>query len=401
MSRAAALTTLSLRRAATSYRAPLAKASLTSTSTTTTTIPSVSAAAVSRLRTSHHHLFSTSATSYNKMKAVIIKDGKGPADSLYIGEIDTPSPGKNELLVKNKTFGLNRMDILQREGKYAVPPQAGPTLGVEFAGTVVQVGEGTSLYKVGDEVFGLVYGGAYAEYVVAHEDMTLPKPKELSWEEAAGVPENWLTAFQALFIEGNLKKGDNVLIHAGASGVGVAAIQLALHVGGANQVFATAGSDEKIKFIKEEVGRGSDKVHATNYKTQDFETEIKKVTDGVDLIVDFVGKDYFTRNLKLLRRDGYLIYLAFLSGPVLDGPTNIGPLLAKRLTVRGSTLRSRDLAYQSNLLHRFKDEALQKVKDGELKVFIHEVFPWTEVVKAHKEMEANKNSGKIVFEIPQ
>ncbi|TXT07193.1 hypothetical protein VHUM_03363 [Vanrija humicola] len=327
------------------------------------------------------------------MKAVIVKDGKGSADNLYIGEIETPTPGKNEILVK--VFGLNRMDILQREGKYAVPPQAPPTLGVEFAGTVAQVGEGVSLYKVGDEVFGLVYGGAYAEYVVAHEDMTLPKPKELSWQEAAGVPENWLTAFQALFIEGNLKKGDNVLIHAGASGVGVAAIQLALHVGGANQVFATAGSDEKIKFIKEEVGRGSDKVHATNYKTQDFETEIKKVTDGVDLIVDFVGKDYFTRNLKLLRRDGYLIYLAFLSGPVLDAPTNIGPLLAKRLTVRGSTLRSRDLEYQSNLLHRFKDEALQKVKDGELKVYIHEVFPWTEVVKAHKEMEANKNSGKV------
>ncbi|KAL7421992.1 hypothetical protein Q5752_003764 [Cryptotrichosporon argae] len=335
----------------------------------------------------------------DKMKAILIKDGKGPVDNLYIGETEKPSPEKGEVLVKIKTFGLNRMDLLQREGKYPLPPQASKTImGVEFAGYVEAVGEGVDKFKQGDEVFGLTYGGAYAEYVVALEFMLLPKPKELSWVVAGGIPENWLTAYQALFLEGGMKKGDNVLIHAGASGVGVAAIQLALNVGHAGQVFTTAGSDDKIKFLQKLDSR----VHAFNYRSQNFEEEIKKHADGVDLIVDFVGRSYFAQNISLLRRDGTLIYLAFLSGSKLDGTgADIGPLLYKRLTIKGSTLRSRSEEYQTELLGKFRDNALPLIKEGKMKVEVHEVFPWEKVADAHKEMEANKNSGKIVFEIPE
>ncbi|GFZ46841.1 hypothetical protein JCM24511_04061 [Saitozyma sp. JCM 24511] len=337
------------------------------------------------------------------MRAVLIKDGKGPADNLYIGEEATPEPKKGEVQVK--TFGLNRMDLMQREGQYPLPPQASKTImGVEFAGTVSKMGEGTSKFKEGDEVFGLAFGGAYAEYIVSPENMLLTKPKELSWVQAAALPENWMTgelpAYQALFLEGGMKKGSNVLIHAGASGVGVAAIQLALNVGGANKVFTTCGTDDKVKFL-EKLGGNSEKLHAFNYRTQSFEEEIKKIDSGVDLIIDFVGRSYFTSNLNLLRRDGTMIFLAFLSGPKLEPDTNIAQILYKRLTLKGSTLRSRTAEYQSDLLGRFEQHALGLIREGKMKVEVHEVFPWTKVAEAHKEMEANKNSGKIVFEIAE
>ncbi|KAK4684914.1 NADPH:quinone reductase, partial [Tremellales sp. Uapishka_1] len=334
------------------------------------------------------------------MKAILIKEGKGPAENLYMGEEATPSPKPGEVLVKIKTFGLNRMDILQREGKYPLPPQASKTiLGVEFAGTVSSLGEGVQKFKEGDEVFGLTYGGAYAEYIVCPELMLLPKPSQLSWEEAAGLPENWMTAFQALFLEGGMKEGQNVLIHAGASGVGVAAIQLALHVGGAGKVFATCGTDDKVKFL-EKLGN-DERLHVVNYRTQNFEEEIKKIDDGVDLIIEFIGQSYFAKNISLLRRDGTMVYLAFMSGPVLPEGSRIDQLLYKRLTLKGSTLRSRTVEYQGELLRRFKEEALDLIKDGKMKVMIHESFDWKDVQEAHKEMEGNKNSGKIVFEIKE
>lgn len=335
------------------------------------------------------------------MKAILIKDGKGPADNLYIGEEETPSPGQGQVQVKIKTFGLNRMDLMQREGKYPLPPQASKTImGVEFAGIVTKLGEGASTYKEGDEVFGLAFGGAYAEYIVSPESMLLPKPKELSWVQAAALPENWMTAYQALFLEGGMKKGSNVLIHAGASGVGVAAIQLALQVGGADKVFTTCGTDDKVKFLQK-LGGNSDRLHVFNYRTQSFEEEIKKHADGVDLIIDFIGKNYFTPNLNSLRRDGTLVFLAMMSGPKLEPDTNIMQILFKRLTLKGSTLRSRTTEYQRDLLQSFKKDALGLITEGKMKVEVHEVFPWTKVIDAHKEMEANKNSGKIVFEVTE
>nr|ADE10073.1 ADH N [Tremella fuciformis] len=291
------------------------------------------------------------------------------------------------------------MDILQREGKYPLPPKASKTiLGVEFSGIVSALGEGSSR-KEGDEVFGLAYGGAYAEYIVLDEKMVLPKPKELSWVQAAALPEAWMTAYQALFVEGNFQPGQNALIHAGASGVGIAAIQLALRVGGADKVFTTCGTDEKVKFLQK-LGP-EDKLHVITYRTQKFDEEIKKVAPGVDQIVDFIGRDYFNQNLSVLRQDGIMILLAFLSGAAVPEGASIAPILGKRLTIKGSTLRSRNADYQGKLLHMFRDNALPKIIGGEMSVEVHEVFPWTKVQEAHEEMEANRNSGKIVLEVTE
>jgi len=333
------------------------------------------------------------------MRAVLIKDGKGPAENLYIGEAPTPEPKAEEVQVKIQAFGLNRMDLLQREGNYPLPPQASKEiLGVEFAGTVSKLGDGANKFKVGDEVFGLAYGGAYAEYICNPEFMTVLKPKELSMVEAAAIPECFLTAYQALFIEGHFSKGQNALIHAGASGVGVAAIQLALHVGQADKVFATCGSDEKVKFL--DGLNSSGKVHAFNYKIQDFEEEIKKIDDGVDQIVDFIGPDYFQRNLNLLRRDGLMIFLAALSGGTMpQGIAFWRAMQSKRLTLKGSGLRSRSPEYQKHLLQQFEERAMPLILKKQISVEIHEVFPWTKVSEAHNEMAENRNSGKIVFEV--
>ncbi|WVR06819.1 hypothetical protein IAU60_003855 [Kwoniella sp. DSM 27419] len=331
------------------------------------------------------------------MKAILIKDGTGPADNLYMGEEQTPEPGKGEVLVK--AFGINRMDLLQREGKYPLPPQASKTiLGVEFSGVVTKIGQEASKWKEGDEVFGLAYGGSYAEYIVSPEIMLLEKPKQFSWIEAAGIPEVWMTATQALMLEAPLKKGQNVLIHAGASGVGIAAIQIALHVIGANKVFTTCGTDEKVEFLNK-LGGAPDRLHVFNYKTQDFAEELKKHADGVDLIIDFIGKQYFNQNLSSLNLDGTMLYLAFMSGAGFPEKASLAPILGKRLTIKGSTLRSRKPEYQQELLETFKDKVLPGILDGKLQVKIHQVYPWKDVIHAHKDMEANKNSGKLVLEI--
>ncbi|WVN91028.1 uncharacterized protein L203_106275 [Cryptococcus depauperatus CBS 7841] len=349
--------------------------------------------------------FGTSIHSYTQvpksMKAILIKGGTGHAESLYLGQEPTPEPGPNQVQVKIKYFGLNRMDVLQREGKYPLPPQASKTiLGVEFSGVVTKLGKDANKWKEGDEVFGLAYGGAYAEYIVSPEIMLLSKPKQLSWVEAAGLPEVWMTATQALTLEAPLRKGQNVLIHAGASGVGIAAIQIALHVLGADKVFTTCGSDEKVEFLRE-LGNHSSQLHVFNYKTQNFEEEIKKVTDGVDLIIDFIGTDYYFKNVNSLRLDGTLYSLAFLSGAKFPEGASMAPLLGKRLTFKGSSLRSRSPEYQQNLLKTFEEKILPQILSGTMKIKVHDVLSWTRVTEAHKAMEGNKNSGKIVLEVTE
>ncbi|EMD39659.1 hypothetical protein CERSUDRAFT_111964 [Gelatoporia subvermispora B] len=336
-----------------------------------------------------------------QMRAVLIKDEKGPVENLYLGETEKPSPKPDEVLVKVKAFGLNRMDISQREGKYPVPPGASKILGVEFSGHVVEVGRDVTEWKEGDEVLGLAGGGAYAEYIVVPRSNVLKKPDNLSWVEAASIPENFLTAFQALVLVAQVKKGDNVLIHAGASGVGVAAIQLA-RLYGANHVIATASTSEKLNWL---LSLPSGATHAVNYKTQDFADEVKTITDGkgVDVIIDFVGQSHWHKNIDSLAMDGRMTLLAVLSGSEIPS-FNLMPILYKRLRIQGSTLRSRSPAYQAELIARFKQEALEFITgsagNGALKIYVHEqVYPWTEIQAAHREMEANNNSGKIIAEV--
>ncbi|KAF7965540.1 hypothetical protein HWV62_43042 [Athelia sp. TMB] len=335
------------------------------------------------------------------MRAVLIKDGKGPVENLYIGETPKPTPGPGQVVVKIKTFGLNRMDIHQRDGHYPPPPGASTILGVEFAGTVDEVhADSQGSFKVGDEVLGLVGGGAYAEYVACSEKLLVPKPAHLSWAEAASIPENFLTAFQSLILCAGLKKGDNVLIHAGASGVGMAGIQLS-RLYGAATVTATASSQSKLDALLQ-MPNGA--THVANYKTQDFSEEVLKNTNkkGADVVIDFVGQSHWNKNLASMALEGRMTMLGLLSGSEVE-KANLAPILYKRLRIQGSTLRSRTLDYQANLVHRFKEEALEKITgcggDGPLKTSIHRVYPWTQIQDAQREMQDDKNSGKIIVEV--
>ncbi|PIL35093.1 hypothetical protein GSI_02881 [Ganoderma sinense ZZ0214-1] len=336
------------------------------------------------------------------MRAVLVKDGRGPIENLYIGEAEKPVPGPGQVLVKVKFFGLNRMDLMQREGKYPLPPGVSipEILGVEFSGHVEQAGEGVSEWVPGDEVLGLTAGGAYAEYVVAPRGNIAKKPAHLSWAEAASVPEVMLTAFQALVVIAEVKQGDNVLVHAGASGVGIAAIQLA-RLYGARTVTATASSKDKLDMLLQ---LPSGATHAVNYREQDFAEEVKRITGGkgVDVIIDFVAQSHWKQNINSLAYDGRMTMLALLSGTEVS-KFDLAPIVFKRLRIQGSQLRARSVEYQADLVSRFEREVLDHITgaagDGKVRVYIHEIYPWTKIQEAHREMEANKNSGKIVVEI--
>ncbi|KIJ96160.1 hypothetical protein K443DRAFT_682494 [Laccaria amethystina LaAM-08-1] len=334
------------------------------------------------------------------MQAVLIKDGKGPVENIYIGETSIPTLQPGQVLVKVKAFGLNRMDISQREGNYPPPPGSSEILGVEFSGIVSNAGTDISEWKVGDEVLGLVGGGAYAEYIAVYHTHLLKKPSHLTWAEAASIPENFLTAFQALVLVGKITEGDNVLIHAGASGVGVSALQLA-RVYGAHTVTATTSTQEKIDWL---LNLPNGATHAANYKTEDFAAVVKKVTQnkGVDVIIDSVGQSHFNQNLEAMAVDGRMTVLAHMSGAVVE-KANLAPILYKRLHIEGSTLRRRTLKYQAELIAQFRQEVFGKITseggEGPVRTYVYKVFPWSEIQEAHKELETNKNAGKIIVEV--
>ncbi|KAG1743186.1 quinone oxidoreductase putative [Suillus paluster] len=335
----------------------------------------------------------------SKMRAVLIKGGQGPIENLYLGETDKPVPTKGQVLVKIVAFGLNRMDLLQRQGGYPVPPGASSILGVEFSGRVTELGEGVTRWAIGDEVFGLAGGGAYAEFLNCDEGLLLKKPGHLSWVEAASIPENYITAYQALVKYGEVKKGDHVLVHAGASGVGLAAIQMARESGAAT-VTATASTTEKLEWLRS-IPNGA--THTVNYRTEDFAAEVGKTTNGrgVDIVIDFVGQSHWAKNIQSLAIDGRMIMLATLSGNEVPS-VNLGQILYKRLRIQGSTLRSRSSEYQTELIARFRDfvDKLTGANGGgPIRTYIHKVYPWTEIQSAHHEMADNKNSGKIIVEI--
>lgn len=337
------------------------------------------------------------------MRAVLIRDKVGPSSALYIGDAPTPkladgqNGGKDDVIVKVKAFGLNRMDLLQREGKYPIPPGASPILGVEFSGHVAEVGARVSSVAPGDEVFGLTTGGAYADYVRIPAPMVMKKPTELSWVQAASMPEAFLTAFQALHVLGSLQKGEDLLVHAGASGVGLAAIQLA-KAHGARHVYVTAGSEEKIAFCKS-LGATA----GFNYKTGSWKEGLMQATDnqGVDVIMDFVGAPYFADNLASLKRDGRLTMQGFMGGAVAKD-VNLGTILTKRLRIEGSTLRSRSLDYQSKLVQDFfhsgglqaitKGVQCDKTEVGSPRLVVYDTFDWNEIRQAHDTMAANKST---------
>ncbi|PWY90228.1 quinone oxidoreductase putative [Aspergillus heteromorphus CBS 117.55] len=330
------------------------------------------------------------------MKAVGVRNGKGNADALFIEDgIPDPVPVGNRVLVRIRAFGLNRMDIMQREDRYPYPllPESGKIMGVEFSGIVEEKGpECSDDFKVGDKVFGLAYGGAYAQKIAVSEKMLMHLPANLAFEEAAGVPETFFTAIQAVHLVGNLQPGQSVLIHAGASGVGQSAIQVA-KVGGASQIFTTAGSDEKCQLCR---SLGAD--FAVNYRSgEDFAAVVQRETHGrgVDLIVDLVGRDYFHRNMASAAMDSRMVLVAALSGSKVDD-FDLRALLNKRIWLLATTLRTRDADYQGQLRDLFCEKILPHITAQEVRTTVDKVYPWTEVADAHKRLESNVNAGKII-----
>ncbi len=325
------------------------------------------------------------------MKAIIVET-PGGADHLKFGEVEKPKPKQNELLVKVKATALNRADILQREGKYPPPKGESEILGMEISGIVSEVGLRVTKHKVGDRVFGLVPGGSYAEYCVINESMANSIPSNLNFEEAAAIPEVFLTAYQALILLAKLKRGESILIHAGGSGVGTAAIQIAKEVGA--KIFITA-SKQKHSICKE---LGAD--FTIDYHTENFREKIDEITNGngVDVIIDFISGPYFKDNIESLSIDGRMILLASLGGGKVD-EFDLRKILSKRLSIIGSTLRARNLDYKTKLNLELMNFAFEKFQNKKLKPVIDKIFNWEEVIEAHKYMEANKNTGKIILRV--
>ncbi len=326
------------------------------------------------------------------MKAVIVSP-PGDAGQLNISSWEKPVPNQHEILVKVAATAINRADILQRKGSYPPPKGASPILGLEISGEVTKAGKNVTRWKAGDKVFGLLPGGGYAQYAVIHQDMAMSMPNNLSFEQAAAIPEVFLTAYLALQWLANLQPKEKLLIHAGASGVGTAAIQLAKHMQ-AGQIIITASAPKHPLCLN----LGVD--HAIDYKTQDFQEKVLAYTqqEGVDVIIDFIAAPYLHKNMHCLRTDGRLVLLALLGGAKADS-FDMGEVLQKRLQIIGSTLRSRSLDYQIRLTKDFADFALSKFQHQQLHPVIDKVFDWQDVQQAHKYMESNQNTGKIVMKV--
>ena len=325
------------------------------------------------------------------MKAIQVID-PGKKSTLTIGEAPTPQPTADEVLVKIKATAVNRADLHQRADKYPPPEGASEILGLEAAGVVEEVGEAVTHWNRGDRVSGLLPGGGYAEYCTMPEKMAMPVPKNVSLTQAAAIPETFLTAFQALKWIGDLQRAETVLIHAGGSGVGTAAIQLARQLVNA-QIITTAGKDHKLETCRE---LGAD--FAINYKEQNFAEEIDKEfgKNAVDLIIDFIGAPYWQKNIDVLNTDGRIVYLSFLGGHKLD-EMSLAPILRKRLKIMGSTLRSRSNSYKINLTQDFAEHTQSLFAEGTIQPIIDKEFDWKETEKAHQYMQDDRNTGKIVL----
>jgi putative PIG3 family NAD(P)H quinone oxidoreductase len=301
-----------------------------------------------------------------------------------------PAVGADEVLVRVEAAGVNRPDLMQRQGKYPPPPGASDIPGLEIAGGIVAVGDHVDRWHVGDRVMALVAGGGYAEYCVVPAPQVLSIPGGLSMEEAAAIPETFFTVWSNVFERGRLASGESLLVHGGTSGIGTTAIQLGRVFGA--RVFATAGSPAKCAACER---LGAEK--GINYRTEDFVDVVKHATGGrgVDVILDMVGGDYLSRNLDALAIDGRLVQIAFLRGSQAE--INLNPLMRKRLTLTGSTLRPRSPAEKGLIARALEEHVWPHIASGEVRPVIHAVFPLKEASLAHAELEKGDHVGKIVL----
>jgi NADPH:quinone reductase len=325
----------------------------------------------------------------SKMSAIEIAAPGGP-EVLRLVSLPLPQPKPGELLVKVSAAGVNRPDVLQRKGAYPPPPGAPPTPGLEIAGSIVAKAGGTGRYHIGDKVCALVPGGGYAEYCVVAEPNAMPVPSSLSLVEAAAVPETFMTVWTNVFERGRLKRGETFLVHGGSSGIGTTAIMLAKAFGA--QVFATAGSDEKCKAC-ESLGAKQ----AINYRKEDFAEQMIRLTDGrgVDVILDMVGGSYVEKNLRCAGKDGRVISIAFLQGSKVE--IDFLPMMIKRLTLTGSTLRPRTVEEKAAICRALENNVWPLIERTEIKPQIYKTFPLAEASAAHVLMESSEHIGKIVL----
>ncbi len=323
-----------------------------------------------------------------RMTAIGIKAPGGP-EMLVPEQREVPNPGAGEILVQVRAAGVNRPDVMQRQGLYPPPPGAPDIPGLEIAGEVVALGVGVKRWKPGDRVMALVVGGGYAEYCLAHESHALPV-NGLSMVEAAAVPETFFTVWHNMVERGGLKSGETFLVHGGTSGIGTTAIQLAKALGA--KVITTAGSAEKCEACRT---LGADL--AINYKTEDFVAATKAATGnkGADLILDMVGGDYIGRNYEAASVEGRIVQIAFQGGPKAE--VNFMRLMLKRLHHTGSTLRSRSVADKGAIARAVEDNALPLIASGKVKPVIYKTFPLAEAAAAHALMETSSHIGKIVL----
>jgi len=317
---------------------------------------------------------------------------EGTPESLHLAEAPTPAPATGEILIQVHHAGVNRPDVLQRMGRYAPPPGASPILGLEVSGHVVALGAEVTQWQLGDAVCALVPGGGYAEFCTTPARHALPVPAGLSLAEAAGLPENWFTVWANLIDLAGLRSGERVLIHGGSSGIGLAAIQLALHVGA--QAIVTVGNEDKLRFCRD-FGASE----AINYRTEDFVGRTLEFTgeQGVDVVLDMVGGSYIPKNLAVLRRDGRLVFIAFLQGSRCE--LDFLPVMLKRLRLMGSTMRPRSVQDKAAIRDALAREIWPALAAGRLRTHLFASFALAQAGEAHRLMESSRHIGKIVLQI--
>ena len=322
------------------------------------------------------------------MKAVIILH-PGTPDVLQIAQRPVPQPSVQQVLIKVKAAGVNRPDVAQRKGQYPPPPGASVDIpGLEVAGVIEQCGESVNRWKPGDAVCALLTGGGYSEFAIAYADHCLPVPSNWSFAEAASLPETVFTVWHNVFQWGHLQRGETLLVHGGISGIGITAIQLAKAFD--SKVFVTAGSKEKCEAC---ISLGADQ--CINYKNEDFEEALKD--DGADVILDMIGGDYISKNLRLLKDDGRLVFINAMKGS--DAALNVLDIMRRRLTITGSTLRNRNPEFKAQLAAEIEQNVWPLLENRKIKPVIYKEFPLAEASSAHSLMESSEHIGKIVLNV--
>lgn len=324
------------------------------------------------------------------MKAVEITEFGGP-EVLVLGDRPKPECKEGEVLVRVAAAGVNRPDTFQRKGAYPAPKGASDIPGLELAGEIIAGDVGSSGFKIGDKVCALVTGGAYAQYCAVPIRQCLPIPHGYSMVQAAGLPETFFTVWSNVFDRGNLGEGESLLVHGGASGIGTTAIQLAVAMG--HQVYATAGSDERVEAVNKLGAIG------INYRTQQYEQVIKDRTDGrgVDVILDMVAGDYIDRDLACLADDGRVVIIALLGGA--KATVNCAEIMRRRLTITGSTLRPRPVPFKAAIAEQLRQHVWPLLEQGRVRPLIHAQFPLEQAAQAHAMMEAGEQIGKIILQV--